>query len=41
MMLHWRKKHPGETEPPPPVILNNILKSIEKQQKEKTAQENF
>ncbi|XP_058798736.1 gastrula zinc finger protein XlCGF8.2DB-like [Phymastichus coffea] len=27
MMAHWRKKHPGETELPPPVRLNDLLGS--------------
>jgi NAD-dependent SIR2 family protein deacetylase len=38
MMLHWKKKHPGETDPPPPVILKNILKSIEEQNGRRTQQ---
>ncbi|KAJ8675114.1 hypothetical protein QAD02_010900 [Eretmocerus hayati] len=31
MMIHWRRKHPGETEPPPPVVLTGILKEMEEQ----------
>ncbi|XP_046618475.1 zinc finger protein 37 homolog [Neodiprion virginianus] len=28
LMLHWKRKHPDAIDPPPPVILNNILKTI-------------
>ncbi|XP_015589813.2 zinc finger protein 37 isoform X6 [Cephus cinctus] len=28
LMLHWKKKHPDASDPPPPVTLKNILETI-------------